>query len=273
MKQAWNVGVPSPVSWIWLTTGTGFALLTLLRSRDVVANGIETQNIWALGDVLIGATVAALLLVVARLTYASAPRGARRWALAGVASVFGAVGTSIGLWYGLVEGIPAPSPGLADVFYLLQYPLVAMALVTTGLSYRGLVSVRILAVGATVFSAVSCAVLWFAVLGPALASSGVLPVEAFMSAYYPLADVAAGITPALFVLAVVSQVGGSAERLPWSAVAAGIFVLSMGDLAFWVGVIQGATTVSASVGTAWIIGRVFIGFGALVAADLIRANH
>lgn len=273
MKRFWTTGVPSRASWLWLATGLGWAFGTFLYSRRVAVSDVDTRAIWHMGVFLISAAITALIFITARMTRPRTPLSSRRWMIAGVASASGALGVLVLTWYDVVVGVSPPSPGLADALFVLQYPLMAMALIGTALSYRGLVRTRGWGIAVAVFSAVATSVLWFTVLHSSLFTEDVLPASAFMSAYYPLADVVAGIGPALFLLAVASRVGGGVHRWPWMSVALGILVLTASDLVFAVLTAQGIADAAGVVGYTWVVGRVLIGFGALLAADLVRDHR
>jgi len=188
----------------------------------------------------------------------------------GAAAVCAVLGAAAWLYNDLVAAAPS-ALDLADVLYFLQGPLIATALITTGVSYRNMVSLRRPAIIAVAVAAVSGAFLWLAVLEPLFTTPGAMSSAAFAALLYPLADVVFGVGPAVFVLAVDRRLSKGPHRWPWMSVSLGILLLTGCDLVYAVMTANGVMGAGSIVGAGWITARVLVGFGALLASDLIRA--
>ena len=265
-----NQTLPSKFSWIWLGVGLGAVATVALLIATGVGGEFGALVISDVGEQLIVTASSAVLFWVALRAFSNSSVAGRQWFLLAIGCAAFAVGDVIWMYYELIARVEPPYPGLADVFYSLQYPFLAVALIGAGVAYRALVDVRRPAVIAAVSSVVLAAAIWFGVLTPAVFVPGVSPLEAFVSALYPLADVLLGVGPAIFVLLVVSQLGGGKLGWPLRAVVMGVLLLTLSDCAYALLNASNAYKSGSVIDYGWSAGQVLIAFGGMLAADLAR---
>jgi hypothetical protein len=160
-----------------------------------------------------------------------ATRGA--WALlaGGIAATF--VGQACLAPYQLGGGT-TPFPSVADVFYVLAYPLLGVALFRFVIAYSesgypvGTRGERTVIVGV---AATSCVVLAVIVLRPVLAAPGMTPAERALTAAYPALDLVL-LVPLALLLRISLRFRGGALGLAWIAVLAGIVFMCAADVLF-----------------------------------------
>lgn len=262
--------IPSRLSWIWLTCGLGAVTTVAFLTASGIGGDFGTLVISDVGEQLIVTASAAVLFWVALRPFAGSRVVGRQWLLLALGCASFALGDLIWMYYELVVRVEPPYPGWPDVFYALQYPFIAVALVGAGRAYGALVDVRKPAVIAAVTAAVIAISLWFGLLKPTVFVGGVAPLEAFVSAFYPLADVVLGIGPALFVLLVLSKLGGGKLGWPLWAVATGVLLFTLSDCAYAILNASDAYRSGSVIDYGWSAGQVLIAFGGMLAADLAR---
>lgn len=225
-----------------------------------------------IGGLLIIQLAAVMILTSAARIGVGSPVG-RTWLLIGLGSVCFFLGDAV---YTAIEvGMQAePSyPGIADIFYLLEYPLVAAGIISAGLAYKGLVPLKRPAFIASGVAVVLAAVVYLGFLQPyILFDPEVSLAEKAISTAYPLADIFVMIVPAVFVLAVVAKLGGGRLAWQWWAVAAGAVLLAITDTAYawleWAEVYQSGSFIDWG----WSLGHVLMMLGALIATDLTASR-
>lgn len=262
--------VPSGYTWAIFATAL---LITALGAAVVLSGAGGEQAAVAASDVqemMVVGLAAVVILRVASHLGTTTPVG-RPWLLIGLGAGFYAIGDTIWTIIEVAVGQEVPYPGIPDIFYLAEYPFFAIGIIGAGLAYRHLVDVKrpaILAGAAGVVMTLGMFVglLWPTVLKPADIS---LP-EKVISTLYPVGDVLLMVTPALFVILVLRQLGGGRLSWPWFAVAAGTALIAVADSMYsWLS----AYDMYASgnpVDFGWSIGHALVMFGALIAWDLSR---
>jgi len=262
--------IPSRLSWTWLAIGLGAVTAVALLIASGIGGDFGTLVISDMGEQIIVTASAAVLFWVALRPFADSPVVGRQWLLLAIGCASFALGDLVWMYYELVARVEPPFPGLPDVFYALQYPFITVALVGAGRAYSALVDVRRPAAIAAAVAVVMAIALWFGLLKPTVFVDGVAPLEAFVSAFYPLADVLLGIGPALFVLLIVSKLGGGKLGWPLWAVVAGVLLFTLSDCAYAILNAADAYRSGSIIDYGWSAGQVLIAFGGMLAADLAR---
>ncbi len=232
--------------WAWTAVplvGTVFVVVFFL----LPAGTIEQSAVY---DVVgLGAVAAALLgICVYR------PAGWHAWLFMVAGQLAFVVGDIIWTVYE-VQGVN-PSPSIADVAYLLGYPLMALGLVIairrriTGGDRAGLLDAAILATGAAV-------VWWAFVLGP-LAGSGEADLLSFaISVAYPIGDLL------LIGMALGVVMTPGTRSASFALLVGSLLVLLMGDLVFGLQTIDGTYVDGGLLDGSWLIA--YIAFGTAAA--------
>lgn len=192
----------------------------------------------------------------------------RQWLAIGLGMLSFAVGDAIWTYMEVIQGIEPPYPGLPDLFYLLEYPLVAFGLMSAGLAYRGLISLKKPAIISVVFVAVLGVALWFGLLAPHIVFTDIPVGEKVLSALYPLADLVLYLGPALFVALVVRSLGGGRLAWPWWAVVVGVTLLAFADTGYSLLSATDAYASGNAVDYGWSAGHLMIAVGASLLYDL-----
>lgn len=193
----------------------------------------------------------------------------RPWLLVAAGAASFAVGDAIWTFVEVGMGREVPYPGLPDAFYLLEYPLVALGVLSAGLAFKGLIPLKRPAVLAVLLGVAGTVGIYVGLLAPAvLTAPGVSAGERALSALYPLADTWLMVVPAVFVLGVVSTLGGGRLAWPWLAVGAGAVLIAASDMGYsWLATYDLYES-GALVDYGWGLGHAFMMLGALLARDL-----
>jgi hypothetical protein len=155
------------------------------------------------------------------------------WLFLGLGLAATLLGQTVLAFSQLSPSASTPFPSLADVFFLLGYPLFVAALVSFGRAYEaagyplGTRAARWTTgvVVATIGLVAAVIVLWPIVLkaGPLLAKS--------LNVAYPVLDLAVFVPTVLLIRASLPLRGGQVWKA-WAAVLAGFFFMSAGDVLF-----------------------------------------
>lgn len=265
-----NSTIPSKSSWVWLGCGLGAVVVVALLVMSGIGGDFGVLVFSDVGELSIVTASALVLFWVALRAFSNSLVVGRQWLLLAIGCASFAAGDLIWMYYELFARVEPPYPGWPDVFYALQYPFIAVALVGAGLAYRALVDVRKPAAIAAVIAVAMAAGLWFGLLKPTVFVEGVSTIESLVSAYYPLADVLLGIGPAVFVLLVVGKLGGGKLGWPLRAVVTGVLLLTLSDSAYAILNANDAYQSGSFIDYGWSAGQVLIAFGGMLAADLAR---
>lgn len=218
--------------------------------------------------VVVGA--AALFVFMTAAAYGRGEAGRRQWALIGAGVALFWLGEVVYTYYDLVLGLTAPSPGLTDLFWVPQYPLMAAGLILAALAYGAVAPTR----RPLVFSAVAAvalgALLWVFLVQGLVADASLAAGEKVLSVFYPVGDLLLFVAPAIFIALVLGSFGGARLALPWRLIAAGVALIGATDAVY-----SYMTQVDKYVSGSWIdwgwpLGYLLIGVAALVARDAYR---
>lgn len=226
-----------------------------------------------IGEVLVVGLAAVVILMTARRLGPTSSVG-RPWLLMGLGALSYTVGDIVWTVIEVGLGREVPYPGVPDFFYLLEYPLVAVGVLSAGLAFRGLVDIRRPAIIATVTGLATSAAVYFGLLAPfVLFDPEVALGEKLLSALYPVGDVALMFTTSVFVVAVVASLGGGRLAWPWWAVAAGALLIALADTGYaWLSVYDLYESGSV-IDYGWSLGHAFMMLGALISRDLATTRH
>ena len=197
----------------------------------------------------IGAVSAALVGI-----HLHRPVGWRAWFFMGVGQLAFVVGDVIWTTYE-AQGVD-PFPSVADVAYLLGYPLIAIGLAIairrriTGGDRAGLLDAAILATGATV-------VWWASVLGPQVAAADTDPLSFAITLAYPIGDLI------LIGMALGLIMTPGARSPSFRLLVGSLVVLLVGDLAFGLQSLNGTYVDGAWLDGSWLIAYLAFGTAAL----------
>lgn len=262
----------SPRSWAVL--GIGFAAVIVQAALIVMQVGGESGALWAsdLGEALVVGASGAFVLWAA-LSFNPGEPIRRQWIPIGLGVLAFAAGDLVWTYLEAYRGIEVPYPGLPDLFYLLEYPLIAYGLIVAGRAYQGLVPLR----KPLMITVTVCAVLSIAVIAglivPTILPADVTLAEKLLSSAYPLFDIVFSFGPAFFVAFVVRGLGGGRLAWPWQSVVFGVALLGLSDFAYsWLSAFDLYASGSV-IDYGWSLGHVFIAFGAALALDLARPHE
>jgi hypothetical protein len=155
------------------------------------------------------------------------------WRLLGLGGVTFFLGQVSFAPYQLVKNEDPPYPSIADVFFMLAYPLFVAALFAFIRAYRvagyaiGTPAAR-LATAAVVVAV--CALAGYAILRPVLRAPAT-PLAQVLNVAYPVLDFLLLIPTVLLIRIAVALRGGAAWKI-WAALLAGFVFLCLGDIAF-----------------------------------------
>lgn len=215
----------SRVDGILLAVFTGSAAILLFAdSKDLVYQTAATKSIWALWSGWVAFDVAHRVWDVPRA----------RWSWLGMASGMGvlALGDASFSFYQVFHGIDQPFPSIADVFYVLSYPVLIITLLSFVLSYRS-----VLPMGETRELAVTTGGA-FAVLA-VLAMMGTRPVleqevpllEKGLMASYVWLDVAL-VLPLVPLARAAFALRGGGVASAWGFLLGGFLAMKAADLLY-----------------------------------------
>ena len=228
--------------------GYGLCGLIALGAYYAFPGGSHAQ--FVVGDGIAASSVVVILTAVATRSPAE-PRG---WLLqaAGVAAF--TVGDVIWNAYGWSGGA-SPFPSIADVFYLLQYPLLAWGIVYLFRWRRAhpagdVLDAALLTAGATLL-------LWFLVIVPSVSGSGLDVLGRVITVAYPTMD--------LLLLAVIAFAAFSVSKWTPSLrlLALGIVCMLVADVAYARTSITGSYTDGSWIDSGWELFYIAIGVAAL----------
>ncbi len=238
-RARWVVGVVTGVLLVWA--------LALYSTREVGATFSD-----------LGETAVALLAGVNCALAAVSSSGRLRvaWGALAVASLSWAAGQAVWSWYELVQDVPMPFPGLADIGFL-GFPLgavIALAIFPSDVSGTG--RWRMTLDGLMVTCAIGL-VSWATALGAVVRAGGDSPLAVVVSVAYPASDIA------LLVVCVLVMSRSRAHRLPLAVIAAGLALLAVGDSGFAYLVASDSYVTDSPIDLGW-----FFAFGLLALASL-----
>lgn len=254
----------------WIVFGIAVALVAIIAALIFMQVGGE-MGVTATSDIgeilVVGLAAVVMLLAAKRLGFGT--QVGRPWLLVGLGALSYTVGDIVWAVIELGMGKEVPYPGLPDAFYLIEYPLVAVGVLSAGFAFRGLVDIKRPAIIAVVTGVVLSGIVYVGLLAPyVLFDPEVALGEKVLSALYPVGDVLFMLVPAVFVVAVVSALGGGRLAWPWWSVAAGAVLIALADTGYaWLSVYDLYAS-GSFIDYGWSLGHAFMMLGALFASDL-----
>lgn len=257
----------------WALLLGGFVVVALIATLIAMGVGGESGVI-ALSDFgelfVVGVSAVWILWVSKRLGTGSV---GRPWLLIGLGVLAFAIGDAVWTYFEVIRAVEPAYPGPPDLFYMIEYPLVAAGVLSAGLAYRSLVDLKRPAITAAALALVAAAVMWFGLIAPHVLSQDLPAAEKFVSAYYPLADVLLLFGPAVFVALVVGSLGRGILAWPWRTVAAGVVVLALADAGYsWLQTYNLYES-GSFIDYGWSIGMLLMAFGSALALDIARPTR
>lgn len=226
-----------PASWWWRLYAASGALLVAVHTV------VEAPALYVL------VATSAVMAVVAGIRL-NRPASAAPWLTLAAGLLLSATADLVWFGYDAIGDNPAPFPSVADVLYLLAYPVIAAGLL--GLGGRRTLDRAALADAATV-AVMAGSVVWLT----HVSSSAQAPFATVVADAYPVASVLL-LAAAVYVVAAGST-GSWSARLLLAAVGAQLTA----DAAYAADVLDGSYTYGGWSDAAWLSAYVLIGAAAL----------
>lgn len=223
----------------------GLFLILLNGAIGILPMGPAGETIsYALFGVLMLAAIVILGTTAAKFEKGSPVR--RQWGLLAIGVALGIIGDITYLVQGMVTGEAPPFPSWAVPVYVLQYGFLLAGMLSAALAYKALVDLRKSAAVAFGGSLLLTALLLV------MESSGIFYEMAAKvkpeAMTFTVLDTMLIFAPALFVILVITQVGGANFARPWKAVALGGIIFAFGDIAnFSVGAFAGEVNTGVAI--------------------------
>jgi hypothetical protein len=253
----------------WTLAAAAFACAAALHiARSITADDAAAQVV--LGNLVIVLPVGVVTISAgwAALQYERNDAVQRQWLLITLGLASFEIGSLIKAFYEISLEQPVPHPGLPDLFFLLWYPLVGLALMLAIMSMSKLFDVaRPLAVS-FVISAVAAAAMWYYVLRPAAAGSDQGVGADTLNMLYPFASLLVLMPLAMTLAYLAEKFSGGRIALPWRVLTFGIAVIIVADVGFMVLASAVAYTTGSVADLFEAVGYTTVGISALVALDV-----
>lgn len=172
--------------------------------------------------------------------------------------------------YQIVLGAPSPFPSLAEVFFLLAYPLLIAALVFVVKAYQeagfplGTATERFTVVGLV---GGVCLLVGYPILVPVARSQAPL-IEKSINLAYPILDLAMLVPTAFLFRVTLRFQGGNVQRV-WMALLVGVMAMAVGDIAFAYFSTLGMTRLDPLVDALFIVSYGSFAWGSLAQRNLL----
>ena len=253
----------------WILAAASFSCAAALH----IAQGVNIDN--AAAQVVLSNLVVLLPVGVmtisatwAALQYDRGEPVQRQWLLIALGLACFEIGSLIKGFYEMALQRPVPYPGLPDLFYLVWYPLVGLALILAITSTSKLFNVaRPMAISFAI-SAGAAAAMWYFVLRPAAATSELGVGADTLNMLYPLASLLVLMPLGMTLAYLAEKFSGGRLALPWRVLAFGIAVLIVADVGFMVLASAWAYTTGSVSDLFEAVGYTLVGVSALMALDV-----
>ena len=227
---------------------------------------ILAANVSDFGELFVVGAAAVLVFMTAA-AYGRGEAGRLQWSLISAGVTFFWLGEVVYTYYDLVLKLAPPSPGMTDLFWVPQYPLMAAGLVLAALAYGAIAPTRRPLVLSAVAAVAMGALLWVFLVQGLVADTSLAAGEKVLSVAYPVGDLLLFVAPAIFIALVLGSFGGARLAMPWRLIAAGVALIGATD-AVYSYMTQVGTYVSGSwIDWGWPLGYLLIGVAAMVARD------
>lgn len=259
------------LSWIsartrWLAAGgfgAAFAVFILGANLPGQAATIASD----VGETLVVALAAFVILRTALQLDPGEPLR-RRWMLIGAGVALFAAGDAAWAFIELVLNRD-PFGTVADVLYLVVYPVLGAGLISAAMAFRHFVDLKRIGVIAAIACVGVAALLWTMLLRDVVAAEDLDLVSKGLSLAYPLGDVIFLLGPALAGALAVRSMGTGRLAAPWWALVAGVTLLALTDATFawldWQELYRSGNPVDIG----WMLGFMLIGIGGSLTRDLL----
>ncbi len=255
-------------TWAVLILGVVAAVTVQLLVMAGVGGEFVSTAVSDIGGVLIIGT-AAVVTIRTAMRFGKGEPLRRQWLAIGLGIMLYTLGDVVWTYIELVQRAEVPYPGLPDIMYVALYVFLGYGIVSAAYAYRGLVKIkRPLMVSASV-TLVTGVVLYVVLIRDIIADSSVGLLEKLLGLYYPVADLALLLGPAIFIVLVVAQLGRGSLAVPWRFVMAGMAMLAVADTVYQWLEWQGLYAAGSIVDLGWMLGYVLIAVGASIMRDLI----
>jgi diguanylate cyclase len=251
----------------WAIGAVGLIATAVLEALVVMKAGGAALEVY-IGNAPLNLTTGAAAVVViwAALQFASGVPIRRQWMLIGLGAASFCVGNLIWTAY-QVMGLE-PFPSLADVGYVLLYPLMAVGIWGAALGFRRLFDVKLpLAIGALVAGIASVS-LYFGLFQTIVTDTETSALGKLLSIFYPLGDMWLLLLPAIAIAIIATRMSGGRIAWPWYAACVGLAFIAAGDTLFAVTNWNGTYTAGSYVDVIWCVGYVALAVAASILVDV-----
>ncbi len=209
---------------------------------------------------------ASLIVIWAALRFGSGVPIRRQWLFIGLGAAAFGIGNIA--WTLYVASGTEPFPSLADVGYVLLYPLMAFGIWSALLGFRRMFDIKTPLITGAVLSLVATIALYFTLFSTILADTETSALGKLLSIGYPVGDMWLLLLPAVGVAFVASRMAGGRLAWPWYATCAGLVFIAVADSLFAVQIWNGSYTSGSFVDIIWGLGYVAIAMGASLLVDV-----
>jgi diguanylate cyclase (GGDEF)-like protein len=227
--------------------------LLLLWVFVTYSTGVVGATFSDLGETAVALLASANCVLAAR---SSSGRLRFAWGCLAGATLSWALGQAVWTWYELVQHIPTPFPGLADLGFL-GFPLgavFALVIFPSDVSHAG--RWRMTLDGLMTACAIGL-VSWATALGAVVRAGGDSPLALAVSVAYPASDIA------LLVVCVLVLSRSRAHRAPLAFIASGLALMAVADSGFAYLMATNSYVTDSLIDLGW-----FFAFGVLAFASL-----
>jgi hypothetical protein len=231
----------------------------------LVIGTVASQNaggVW----LLLSEVAAAVFILWAAFQLPERSRHRRIWILIGLVVSALSAGDILSSYQQMTFGHVAV-PGLPDVFYVLNYLLLAPAvlLAVLGLGQffdlrRSFASSALVGAGATLAA--------YVLFRPVLAGPNTQALQKAFDVLYPLADIWLLLVPSLALVLTLSRLAGGRTTWPWWFLAVGASMFAVIDTLLGLADLDRALTLAAVLQVASLMGLAVVVMGASVAVDV-----
>jgi len=248
----------------WILAAASFTCAAALHVAQGASVDAATQVVLSNLVVLLPVGVMTISAAWAALQFERSEPVQRQWLLIGLGLACFEIGSLIKGFYEMALQRPVPYPGLPDLFYLMWYPLVGLALI---LAITLLNVAKPLTISFAI-SATAAATMWYFVLRPAAATSELGVGANTLNMLYPFASLLILMPLGMTLAYLAEKFSGGAIALPWRVLAFGIAVLVVADVGFMVLSSAWAYTTGSVSDLFEAIGYTLVGISALIALDV-----
>ncbi len=173
-------------------------------------------------------------------------------------------------YYQTFRGV-SPFPSIADVWFMLSYPLLIIALISFTIAYaKSGFAMEGMTVLAAVLTIIVCAAAW-PLLRP-IALTPAPPLATALNLAYPALDLLL-LVPTIVLLRLTSRFRGGAVWRLWAALLAGFIFIALGDLAFAYFSTLGQTRLDPIIHALYVVAYASLAAGVHVQYELLAPDE